>query len=167
MTRPSSSSSIWREVEIWGAESRADLAWDNGFGATVAISFAEGDVRSRTASARRSKASSLGASSRAFRYNAPSGRWGGEADRHVFEQEGRAATPARRSFRTGSRSSTRPPIGTSPTPPRCASASSTSRTRNTGGGMTCVACRRRSMPTRSRARTFPLRSLTGSEEDQR
>lgn len=31
------------EVNIWGFEARADGSWDNGFGADIAFSFAEGD----------------------------------------------------------------------------------------------------------------------------
>lgn len=31
------------EVQIWGLEGRADLAWENGFGFTLAASWAEGD----------------------------------------------------------------------------------------------------------------------------
>jgi hemoglobin/transferrin/lactoferrin receptor protein len=31
------------EVQVWGVEGRADLAWDNGFGLTIAASWAEGD----------------------------------------------------------------------------------------------------------------------------
>jgi hemoglobin/transferrin/lactoferrin receptor protein len=31
------------ELEVWGAEGRADASWDNGFGFTIAASFAEGE----------------------------------------------------------------------------------------------------------------------------
>ena len=31
------------EVQIWGLEGRADLAWENGFGFTLSASWAEGD----------------------------------------------------------------------------------------------------------------------------
>lgn len=31
------------ELEVWGLEGRADAAWENGFGFTIAASFAEGD----------------------------------------------------------------------------------------------------------------------------
>ncbi len=34
------------ELEVWGAEARADAAWENGFGFTIAASFAEGDYTS-------------------------------------------------------------------------------------------------------------------------
>ncbi|MGQ0531232.1 MAG: TonB-dependent hemoglobin/transferrin/lactoferrin family receptor [Caulobacteraceae bacterium] len=65
------------EAEIWGAESRADLAWENGFGASVAISFAEGTFLNGGASAPLESIEPwrivAGVS-----YNAPGGRWGGQ-----------------------------------------------------------------------------------------
>jgi hemoglobin/transferrin/lactoferrin receptor protein len=65
------------EVEIWGAESRADLTWDNGFGASLSISFAEGNsieggVTSPLESIEPWRVVA------GLSYNDPDGRWGAQ-----------------------------------------------------------------------------------------
>lgn len=65
-------------ADIWGLESRADIAWENGFGASIAVSYTEGTFVSGGATLplesidpRRVVAG--------LSYNAPSGTWGGQA----------------------------------------------------------------------------------------
>jgi hemoglobin/transferrin/lactoferrin receptor protein len=66
------------EVEIWGAESRADLTWENGFGLTAAISFAEGDYIQNGATAPLESIEPWRIVT-GLSYNDPDGRWGGQA----------------------------------------------------------------------------------------
>jgi hemoglobin/transferrin/lactoferrin receptor protein len=66
------------EVEIWGAESRADLTWENGFGLTAAISFAEGDYIQNGATAPLESIEPWRIVT-GLSYNDPEGRWGGQA----------------------------------------------------------------------------------------
>ncbi len=65
-------------ASIWGAEGRADIAWHNGFGVSTAISFADGDYVTGGATLPLESVEPwrivAGVS-----YNAPSGRWGGQA----------------------------------------------------------------------------------------
>jgi hemoglobin/transferrin/lactoferrin receptor protein len=65
------------EVNIWGAESRADLAWDNGFGATLAISYAEGEAITAGISGPLESIEPWRIVA-GLSYNAPQGDWGGQ-----------------------------------------------------------------------------------------
>ncbi|MEZ5971946.1 MAG: TonB-dependent hemoglobin/transferrin/lactoferrin family receptor [Hyphomonadaceae bacterium] len=64
-------------ADVRGAESRADIAWENGFGVSLAVSYAEGDVNDGTGAAPLESIEPwrivAGVS-----YNAPSGAWGGQ-----------------------------------------------------------------------------------------
>ncbi|MBX3429186.1 MAG: TonB-dependent hemoglobin/transferrin/lactoferrin family receptor [Hyphomonadaceae bacterium] len=64
-------------ADVRGAESRADIAWENGFGVSLAVSYAEGDVNDGTGAAALESIEPwrivAGVS-----YNAPSGAWGGQ-----------------------------------------------------------------------------------------
>lgn len=65
------------EVEIWGVEARADASWDNGFGWTIAASFAEGEQISGGVSAPLESIDPFKLVT-GLSYDAPSGRWGGQ-----------------------------------------------------------------------------------------
>jgi hemoglobin/transferrin/lactoferrin receptor protein len=65
------------QADIWGAESRADIAWENGFGASVAVSFAEGTFNNRAGDVPLESIEPWRIVA-GLSYNAPSGNWGGQ-----------------------------------------------------------------------------------------
>ena len=65
------------EAEVRGAEGRADIAWTNGFGASVAVSYAEGDYISGGASLPLESIEPWRIVA-GLSYNAPAGNWGGQ-----------------------------------------------------------------------------------------
>lgn len=66
------------EASVRGAEARADLTWENGFGATVAISYADGDYVNGAATLPLESVEPWRIVA-GLSYNAPSGNWGGQA----------------------------------------------------------------------------------------
>jgi len=66
------------EASVRGAEARADIAWDNGFGATVAISFADGDYVNSGATLPLESIEPWRIVA-GLSYNSPDGNWGGQA----------------------------------------------------------------------------------------
>lgn len=72
------------EVQIWGLEGRADLAWENGFGIALSASWAEGDqTRSDGTAGGTVKGPLLSVDPlrvvAGLSYNDPDGRFGGQA----------------------------------------------------------------------------------------
>jgi hemoglobin/transferrin/lactoferrin receptor protein len=65
-------------ADIWGAESRANIAWDNGFGAQIAISFAEGAFENGAGASMPLESIDPWRIVAGLGYNDPSGVWGGE-----------------------------------------------------------------------------------------
>ena len=90
------------KVEIWGLEGRANADWGNGWGLTIAASFAEGE---QTTPAGTSPLESIDPFRlvTGLRYDAQSGTWGGQAIWTYSSQvdEDDVATPAT-AFRPGS-----------------------------------------------------------------
>ena len=66
------------EASVRGAEARADLTWENGFGATVAISYADGDYVNGGATLPLESVEPWRIVA-GLSYNAPGGNWGGQA----------------------------------------------------------------------------------------
>lgn len=66
------------EASVRGAEARADLTWANGFGSTVAISYADGDYVNGGATLPLESVEPWRIVA-GLSYNAPSGNWGGQA----------------------------------------------------------------------------------------
>lgn len=66
------------EASVRGAEARADLAWENGFGATVAISYADGDYVNSGVTLPLESVEPWRIVT-GLSYNAPGGVWGGQA----------------------------------------------------------------------------------------
>jgi hemoglobin/transferrin/lactoferrin receptor protein len=65
-------------ADILGAESRADIAWESGFGASIAISFAEGTFVNGAGETLPLESIEPWRIVAGLSYNAPSGRWGGQ-----------------------------------------------------------------------------------------
>lgn len=75
------------EVDVWGLEGRADLTWANGFGFTVAASFAEGDSISAGVRAPLESIDPFKLVA-GLSYNDPGGRWGGQiVATHVAQKD--------------------------------------------------------------------------------
>ncbi len=66
-------------ADIWGAESRADIAWANGLGVSVAISYAEGTFENGAGMTAPLESIEPWRIVGGLSYNAPSGNWGGQA----------------------------------------------------------------------------------------
>ena len=66
------------EVEIWGLEARANAEWGNGWGLTVAASFAEGEQTTPAGTAPLETVDPYRLVT-GHRFDAPSGNWGGQA----------------------------------------------------------------------------------------
>lgn len=67
------------EVEIWGLEGRANADWGNGWGMTIAASFAEGEQRNATGVSAPLETVDPFRLVTGLRFDAPSGNWGGQA----------------------------------------------------------------------------------------
>ncbi len=65
-------------ADIWGAESRVNIAWDNGFGAQTAISFAEGTFVDGAGATVPLESIEPWRIVAGIGYNSPNGVWGGE-----------------------------------------------------------------------------------------
>jgi hemoglobin/transferrin/lactoferrin receptor protein len=66
-------------ADIWGAESRAEIAWENGFGASVAISYADGTFENAVGATAPLESIEPWRIVAGLSYNAPSGNWGSQA----------------------------------------------------------------------------------------
>jgi hemoglobin/transferrin/lactoferrin receptor protein len=65
-------------ADIRGAESRADIAWENGFGASLAISYAEGTFEDGAGANLPLESIDPWRIVAGLSYNAPNGNWGGQ-----------------------------------------------------------------------------------------
>jgi|CXWL01.1.fsa_nt_gi hemoglobin/transferrin/lactoferrin receptor protein len=81
------------EVEIWGLEGRADATWSNGFGVTIAASFAEGDEINGSGRAPLESIDPLKLVA-GLSYNNPGHDWGGQfiVTQVWRKEEGRTAS---------------------------------------------------------------------------